>query len=207
MGPKKTKSNKNIVNESEETSSAKEDTVEINLNIIHEDYKKIKEENKELNKKINELEMRFNDRFDSFKKNTDDIITGLSEYTTTNLNKMNKSLNEKTQEIKEQIQKMKEENDKKTERERQNIEVLKYHNNYINNIKNEMNKQKKIDENRFLNEIIVSDRNLILKHESFIFKLINELTKDHNYLKLQDDNLKTPTIHEQPDETPQCKQS
>jgi mannose/fructose/N-acetylgalactosamine-specific phosphotransferase system component IIB len=95
---------------------------------------------------------------------------------------------------------MKEEDEKRIKREKTNIDILKYHNNYIKNITNKMKEIKIIFDNRLYCEKI-NVGNLSERHDKFIINLINVLEKDYNYFnsKLQEEN---NLITEKP---PECK--
>lgn len=160
--------------------------IEEKQNTFCEDYEKLKKDYDLLNKKIIQIEDKTYIIMDEHKilnkmvKENDRNQTNL--LTNDNLlNQRQNLLNEKLNLLDIEINKIKEENEKKTCREKTNIDVLKYHNNYINNVIKEMKKIKIIFDNRLFDEIN-NINNLTKRHDKFIIDTINMLAKDYNHL-------------------------
>lgn len=160
--------------------------IEEKQNVICEDYERLKKDYDLLNKKFIQIEDKTFTIMDEHKilnKMIKDHYTNQTELFTIikSLNERQNLLNEGQNLLDVEINKIKEENEKKTCREKTNIDVLKYHNNYINNIIKEMKKIKIIFDNRLFDEIN-NINNLTKRHDKFIIDIINMLVKDHNHL-------------------------
>lgn len=179
----------NIYNEKKILSMYK--TLEKNFNKVNDENNKIKNDNKILENKIQQMEVKINNIYNDYKllSNTFDVLKTnelikINTSITQIINKqkeielINKNYNILVNFVNEKFNSISEDNKIKVNREKKNIEVLKFHNNYINKIIEQMKKIKIIFDNRLYSEI--SDiKNLSQRHDKFILDLISILGNNY----------------------------